>query len=176
MAQTQKTDLMALIAKIVAAAARGKKGSAKSRALGADFIRAYFARVPFDDLPGAAPGDLAGQALSFLAFAGKRHAGKASVRIFNPDAKTQRCKAQAASIDTSDCKIDTSDGAAELKVNWRDPDFDAKRRAFYYVRVLERPTCRWSTWEANRMGKKVRPGLSLTIQERAWSSPIWVGA
>ena len=51
---------------------------------------------------------------------------------------------------------------------------DPNRRVFYYARVLENPTCRWSTWEANRQGKEVRDGLPLTILERAWSSPIWV--
>jgi hypothetical protein len=45
--------------------------------------------------------------------------------------------------------------------------------AFYYVRVLENPTCRWSTWDALRFDLKPRPGVPTTIQERAWSSPIW---
>ena len=109
--------------------------------------------------------------------------GKLRERVFDiacavgkPDAKTQRCPSTKASIDTSTCTINRADGAAEIKTAWREPDFDAKRRAFYYVRVIERPTCRWSTWEANRLGKKVRPGLPLTIQERAWSSPIWIGS
>jgi|CXWL01.1.fsa_nt_gi hypothetical protein len=93
-----------------------------------------------------------------------------------PDARTHRCPASAENIDTRSCKIDPAQGAGELKVSWRDPDFSAARRAFYYVRVLENPTCRWSTWEANRLGKKPQPILPLTIQERAWSSPLWVGA
>jgi hypothetical protein len=91
-----------------------------------------------------------------------------------PDARTHRCPAVAANVDTKTCRINPNIGAPELKIAWRDPDFDPKRRAFYYVRVLENPTCRWSTYEANLLGKPVRKDLPLTIQERAWSSPIWV--
>ena len=57
---------------------------------------------------------------------------------------------------------------------WTDPDFDPTERAIYYVRVVENPSCRWSTWEAVRAGVEPRPDLPATIQERAWSSPIWV--
>ena len=46
-------------------------------------------------------------------------------------------------------------------------------KSFYYVRVLENPTCRWSTWDAIKAGYKPREDLHETIQERAWSSPIW---
>ena len=91
-----------------------------------------------------------------------------------PDPRTHRCPTVAAKVDTKTCKIDSRVGAPELKVAWRDPDYDAARRAFYYVRVLEEPTCRWSTYEANLLGKPVRKDLPLTIQERAWSSPVWV--
>ena len=54
-----------------------------------------------------------------------------------------------------------------------DPEFVPDDKIFYYVRVLENPTCRWSTWDAIKAGYKPREGLHETIQERAWSSPIW---
>jgi hypothetical protein len=65
-------------------------------------------------------------------------------------------------------------GAGELEALWNDPDFVASQRAFYYVRVLENPTCRWSTWDSVRAGVDPRSDLPKTIQERAWSSPIGV--
>ncbi len=86
---------------------------------------------------------------------------------------TRRCPDNGASVNLKDCSITPDAGAAELKTVWQDPDFDPGQRAFYYVRVLENPTCRWSTWDAVRAGVKPRPDIPATIQERAWSSPIW---
>ena len=90
------------------------------------------------------------------------------------DAETHRCPDNGAEVDTSDCSITEGVGAGELRALWRDPEFDPDTSAFYYVRVLENPTCRWSTWDAVRAGTRPRPDLFRTIQERAWSSPIWV--
>ena len=92
----------------------------------------------------------------------------------SPDPSTHRCADNGAQIDVTSCAIPSGYGQTQFDVSWTDPDFDPNRRAFYYARVLENPTCRWSTWEANRQGKEVRDGLPLTILERAWSSPIWV--
>ena len=93
------------------------------------------------------------------------------------DPETHRCPDNGARVNLADCSIPVDLGATELKVLWTDPDFDpADGDAFYYARVLENPTCRWSTWDAVRNGVRPRTGLAVTIQERAWSSPIWYAA
>ncbi|MBW1684880.1 MAG: DUF3604 domain-containing protein [Deltaproteobacteria bacterium] len=88
------------------------------------------------------------------------------------DPDTHRCPDNGARVDLSDCGISRDAGAAQLQTLWRDPAFDPGQRAFYYARVLENPTCRWSTWDALRAGVSPRSDLPKTIQERAWSSPI----
>ena len=89
------------------------------------------------------------------------------------DPETRRCPDNGATVDLATCEISADVGADELKTAWTDPDFDPSQRAFYHVRVLENPTCRWSTWDALREGVEPRRDVSATIQERAWSSPIW---
>ena len=64
-------------------------------------------------------------------------------------------------------------GDAELAGSWTDPDFDPSQRAFYYARVLEIPTPRWSTYDAVHSGLPLLEDVPATIQERAWTSPIW---
>ena len=90
------------------------------------------------------------------------------------DPETHRCPDNGAEVNLADCSVSANVGAAQLKTLWTDPDFDRRERAFYYVRALENPTCRWSTWDAMRAGTPIRPGLAATLQERAFSSPIWV--
>lgn len=57
--------------------------------------------------------------------------------------------------------------------SWQDTDFDPNQHAFYYARVLEIPTPRWTAYEAVRNQLPLLPDVPATIQERAWSSPIW---
>ena len=64
-------------------------------------------------------------------------------------------------------------GAAALQAYWKDPDFDASERAFYYVRVVEIPTPRWTTFDAKIFGVKLPDDVPASIQERAYTSPIW---
>ena len=91
-----------------------------------------------------------------------------------PDASTHRCPDNGSTVDITNCSYTPTVGATELKALWTDPDFDPGEHAFYYVRVIENPTCRWSTWDAIRAGVDPRPDTATTIQERAWSSPIWI--
>jgi Protein of unknown function (DUF3604) len=64
-------------------------------------------------------------------------------------------------------------GSTELKAVWNDPEFDASLHAFYYVRVLEIPTPRWTLIQAVKSGLPPPDLVPLTGQERAWTSPIW---
>ena len=76
-------------------------------------------------------------------------------------------------VDATTASWTNTIGAAELGVVWTDPDFDADQRAFYYVRVLEIPTPRWSTYDAYRFGIDIPDGAPVSTQERAYTSPIW---
>ena len=110
--------------------------------------------------------------------------GKPQERVFdvacsdgrNPDPGTHRCADNGAKIDLSNCSVSTHEeaGSTEIATQWTDPEWTVGSKAFYYVRALENPTCRWSTWDAIRAGVEPRPDLPKTIQERVWSSPIWV--
>ncbi len=158
---------------------------------------AYAEGVPMGgELPAGAP---AAAAPRFLAWAlqdplgtplqrvqvvkGWSKAGQAMEQVFDvacadggmPDPETHRCPDNGAEVDLSDCSITPDKGASELVALWRDPDYEAGQHAFYYLRALENPTCRWSTWDAVKAGVEPRPSLQATIQERAWSSPIWIG-
>ena len=107
--------------------------------------------------------------------------GEAKEQVFDvvcsdglkPGPRTHRCGDNGARVNLSDCSVSCDKGAVQLRTVWTDPDFDPGQRAFYYVRVLENPSCRWSTWDALRLGIAPNPDLAPTIQERAWSSPIW---
>jgi hypothetical protein len=66
----------------------------------------------------------------------------------------------------------SSKGAMALTTTWKDPEFDPGQDAFYYVRVLQNPTCRWSTYDAIRLGREPDPRVPATLRERVWSSPI----
>ncbi|MGB0906924.1 MAG: DUF3604 domain-containing protein [Maricaulaceae bacterium] len=93
-----------------------------------------------------------------------------------PDAATHRCPDNGASVDLTTCEASAGSGAPELRAAWKDPAYDSSQSATYYARVIENPTCRWSTWDALKAGVERHPDLPATLQERAWTSPIWVNA
>lgn len=78
-----------------------------------------------------------------------------------------------SSVNLEDATWDNSIGATELKGVWSDPDFDASQEAFYYVRVLEIPTPRWTLFDKIRYGAELSDEIPLTTIERAYTSPIW---
>jgi hypothetical protein len=90
-----------------------------------------------------------------------------------PDKWSGRVPAIQSTVDLEKATYTNSVGAAELKTLWRDPEFDASLHAFYYVRVLEIPTPRWTLIQAVKSGLRPPDLVPLTGQERAWSSPIW---
>lgn len=88
--------------------------------------------------------------------------------------KDGRCKTKVGNtVNVKEATFDNSIGAPLLNVYWLDPDFDAKERAFYYVRVLEIPTPNWTTFDAKHFGTELPEGIPTSIQDRAYTSPIW---
>jgi hypothetical protein len=90
-----------------------------------------------------------------------------------PDAKTGKLPPVGSTVDVANATWTNTIGDPELIAVWKDPEFDPKQRAFYYARVLEIPTPRWTAYDAKRFGVKPLPGTTMTLQERAYTSPIW---
>jgi hypothetical protein len=76
-------------------------------------------------------------------------------------------------VDVANATWTNTIGAPELITVWKDPDFDPSLRAFYYARVIEIPTPRWTAYDAKRFGVTMPKEVPMTIQERAYTSPIW---
>jgi Protein of unknown function (DUF3604) len=90
-----------------------------------------------------------------------------------PDPKTGKLPAVGDTVDVPNATYSNTIGASELIKVWKDPEFDASQRAFYYVRVLEIPTPRWTAYDAKYFGVKMPPEVPMKGQERAYTSPIW---
>lgn len=90
-----------------------------------------------------------------------------------PDPKTGKLPAVGNTVDIKNASYTNDIGDTQLSAVWKDPDFHPERHAVYYVRVLEIPTPRWSTYDAKALGIDPPAGVAATIQERAWASPIW---
>jgi hypothetical protein len=76
-------------------------------------------------------------------------------------------------VDVDNATWTNTIGAPELIAVWKDPEFDPAQRAFYYGRVIEIPTPRWTAYDAKRFGVKMPKEVPMTITERAYTSPIW---
>ncbi|MFN0024422.1 MAG: DUF3604 domain-containing protein [Parvularculaceae bacterium] len=107
--------------------------------------------------------------------------GKARERVFDAAWSAGRQKDANGrlapvgdTVDLAAASYTNAIGAAELATVWRDPEFDGAQKAFYYVRVLEIPTPRNSTYDAAALGQAPPEGYAAAIQERAYTSPIWM--
>jgi hypothetical protein len=89
------------------------------------------------------------------------------------DANTGKLPPVGNTVDVAEATWLNTIGAPELITVWKDPDFDPALRAFYYVRVLEIPTPRWTAYDAKRFGVKAAKEIPMITQERAYTSPIW---
>jgi len=87
--------------------------------------------------------------------------------------KDGKLPAVGNTVDAATASFSNSIGEPELGTVWTDPDFDAGQSAFYYARVIEVPTPRWSTHEAFRFDIPIPEGAPISTQERAYTSAIW---
>ena len=85
-----------------------------------------------------------------------------------------KAKPVGSTVDIPDASYTNSIGDPELATVWQDPDFNKDELAFYYVRVLEIPTPRWTSYDVKFFGLKDIPEeVPMVTQERAYTSPIW---
>ena len=96
--------------------------------------------------------------------------GDADSRKINANGKLP---AVGNTVDVENATWTNTIGDSELFAVWEDPDFDPDVRAFYYARVIEIPTPRWTAYDANRFNIEMSEEVWMTIQERAYTSPIW---
>ena len=82
-------------------------------------------------------------------------------------------EAVGSTVDIDKATYNNAIGAPFLTAHWEDPEFDPKESAFYYVRVLEIPTPRWTTYDAAFFNIKRPDNVPATVQDRAYTSPIW---
>ncbi|NEP85912.1 MAG: DUF3604 domain-containing protein [Okeania sp. SIO2C2] len=89
------------------------------------------------------------------------------------DPETHKLPPLESTVDVGNATYENTIGEAELSEVWTDPDFDPTARAFYYLRALEIPTPRYSTYDAAELGIVPNSVVATEVQDRAWSSPIW---
>jgi hypothetical protein len=76
-------------------------------------------------------------------------------------------------VDVADASYTNTIGEPFMAAHWVDPNFDPKQKAFYYVRVIEIPTPRWTAYDAKFFNVKMPEDTKMTVQDRAYTSPIW---
>lgn len=108
------------------------------------------------------------------------HTGKTHEKVFDISCadgrviEADRCERPVGNtVDIKTASYTNAIGDAELSAHWQDPSFDPEQRAFYYVRVLEIPTPRWTTYDAVRFGVAPPEDVPASIQDRAYTSPVW---
>ena len=89
------------------------------------------------------------------------------------DSKSGKVPSVGSTVSVEEATWTNTIGAPELITVWKDPAFDPALRAFYYARVIEIPTPRWTAYDAKRFGVKPLSGTRMTVTERAYTSPIW---
>ena len=89
------------------------------------------------------------------------------------DSRTGKLPPVGNTVDIKTATYKNSIGDTQLSVVWTDPDFDESQHAVYYARAIEIPTPRWTTYDAAKLGVEPPKSVPATLQERAWSSPIW---
>jgi len=89
------------------------------------------------------------------------------------DPKSGALQPVGSTVNVSEASYTNTIGTENLATVWTDPAFDKSLRAFYYVRVLEIPTPRWTTYDAQRFNLDLPDDVPVAIQERVYSSPIW---
>ena len=107
--------------------------------------------------------------------------GKSQERIFDVAVsggrkigKDGRCKTSVGNtVDVPNATYSNTIGAPVLSAYWKDPEFDAKERAFYYVRVIQIPSPRWTAYDCKRFGIKMPEEVPMTVTDRAYTSPVW---
>ena len=106
--------------------------------------------------------------------------GESHEKIFNvalsdgrKPGRNGKVKPLGSTVDVKTATYYNTIGEPQLGTVWTDPDFDPGQRAFYYARVIEIPTPRWTTYEVARFGVSIPDDVPLTLQERAYTSPIW---
>ena len=106
--------------------------------------------------------------------------GKTHERIYdvacsdNRKIKNRRCeKTVGSTVKVADASYTNTIGDPLLTAHWQDPEFDDKQKAFYYVRILEIPKPSWQAYDAKYYKVKMNKEVPMTVQDRAYTSPIW---